>query len=345
MSNQTGVLEALARPEAPLAVQPMSGPTSWPALSFHHCVDRRLVHRASISEVFVTDSVALGEDEYMVAGQLPRGHSMCESSSYDFNILLEFVRQASVYITHAYLGVPIEGSRFIFRDMDVSIIPDSLGVESAPAEGCALLTVRPRRTGGGRIVGVSIECTLRIEDRSVMVGSGTLMVMNPGGWRAMRSRGREQALVHANPIALRQVAGLPAMVGRTNPRNVVVSAPTFLQDGLSMSWLVVNLTHPYMFDHQLDHLPGNLILEGARQAAISNVAASHGIDPFALTIHSCKVDFGSFGELDLLTRLSVTASPLTYDNASSSTLCPVTVTVTQGERTIATVELMVGATA
>jgi hypothetical protein len=345
MSIQTGVLEASVSPETPhqaIEAKPGSAPGS--NLSFHHCVDRRLVHRASISEVFVTDSIALGGDEYMVAGQLPRGHSMCESSSYDFNILLEFVRQASVYVTHEYLKVPIDGSSFIFRDMDVSITPDTLGVGIAPAEGVAMLTVRPRRTGGGRVVAVAIECNLRIADRSVMLGSGSLMVMNRGAWRAMRSRGREQALVHARPIALRQVAGRPAMVGRSNPRNVVISAPTFQQDGLSTSWLVVNLTHPYMFDHQLDHLPGNLVLEGALQAAIGSVAMSHGIDPFALTIHSCKVDFGSFGELDLLTRLTASASPLQYDNVSGSTLCPVTVTVNQGERTIATVQLMVGAT-
>lgn len=341
MSIGTGEVEAVLADAAQLTVQhPLE-----PVLSFHHCVDRRMVHRASISEVFVTDSVSLGEDQYLVAGQLPRGHSMCESGSYDFNILLEFVRQASVYVTHEYLDVPVAGSRFIFRDMEILISPDKLDVGSIPAEGSALLKVNPRRTGRGRITGVSVECDLRIRDRSVMSGSGNLMIMNPGSWQAMRSRGREQALAHAEPVPLRQIAGQPAMVGRSNPRNVVVSSPTFLGDGMSMSWLVVNLTHPYMFDHALDHLPGNLILEGARQAAISSIAASHGIDPFALTVHSCQVDFDSFGELDLLTRLTVSSSPLRYDNSSGATLCPVTVTVAQGGRTIATVHLMVGASA
>jgi hypothetical protein len=241
--------------------------------------------------------------------------------------------------------VPIEGTRFIFRDLEMQLTADSLGLGNMPAEGSAMLTVLPRRTGRGRVTGVNIECDLRIADRSAMVGTGSLMVLNPGSWAAMRQRGREQALTYASPVALRQVAAPPAIVGRGNPRNVVVSAPTFLQNGLSMSWLVVNLTHPYMFDHQLDHLPGNLILEGARQAALSSVAMSQGIDPFALTIHSCKGDFSSFGELDLLTRLTTSASPLRYDSVSGSTLCPVTVTVDQGERTISTVELMVGATA
>src|SRR3978361_2249643 len=139
MSIQTEMPEASAGFEAPRqAAQLKAGPTPGPNLSFPPCVGRRMVHRASISEVFVTDSVALGDDEYVVAGQLPRGHSMCEASSYDFNILLEFVRPASVSVTHEYLDVPIAGTRFIFRDLEMSLTPGSLGVGIAPAEGSAM---------------------------------------------------------------------------------------------------------------------------------------------------------------------------------------------------------------
>ncbi|WP_246890403.1 AfsA-related hotdog domain-containing protein [Streptomyces scabiei] len=91
------------------ALAPETAPVSPPApeaeLSYDATVPRTLVHRASIAEVFVTDSAQTGEDTYAVAAQLPRGHLIGEHSpAYDFTLLVEVVRQAGVLVAHRHMG-------------------------------------------------------------------------------------------------------------------------------------------------------------------------------------------------------------------------------------------------
>ena len=69
-------------------------------LTYDATVPRAMVHRASIAEVFVTDSVAaatngIGRSEasFEVAAQLPRGHVIGErSAAYDFLLIVEVMR-------------------------------------------------------------------------------------------------------------------------------------------------------------------------------------------------------------------------------------------------------------
>ncbi|MFV0252069.1 MAG: AfsA-related hotdog domain-containing protein [Beutenbergiaceae bacterium] len=70
---------------------------------------RQFVHRQSIAEVFVTDSIRLGEDCVAVAAQIPRGHRMNRLSNTAREVLiLEVLRQASIYAAHECLSIPRE---------------------------------------------------------------------------------------------------------------------------------------------------------------------------------------------------------------------------------------------
>ncbi|WRZ95672.1 hypothetical protein OHB54_45785 [Streptomyces sp. NBC_01007] len=80
----------------------------------------------------------------------------------------------------------------------------------------------------------------------------------------------------------------PALVGRTRPADVVLTAtsnPT--------RWLLTpDLNHPILFDHHNDHLPGMVLLEGARQAATAHLA------PHTLIPANASTTFIRYAELD-----------------------------------------------
>lgn len=58
--------------------------------------------------------------------------------------------------------------------------------------------------------------------------------------------------------------------------------------------MLVDDTHPVMFDHPLDHLPGMLLLEAGRQAGFTATEAIAGLP--ADTLLSCYLQFARFCE-------------------------------------------------
>lgn len=81
----------------------------------------------------------------------------------------------------------------------------------------------------------------------------------------------------------------PSTVGRLSPTDVVLS-PTGEPD----RWqLRMDTRHPVLFDHQVDHVPGMVLLEAARQAATA-VLGGPSILPVGL-----DCEFHKYAELDL----------------------------------------------
>ncbi|SFR40185.1 AfsA-related hotdog domain-containing protein [Litoreibacter janthinus] len=64
---------------------------------------------------------------------------------------------------------------------------------------------------------------------------------------------------------------MSALDRRMHPKNAVLRHCR--RDGNGVARLIVDKTHPFFFDHPLDHVPGLLLLEGAVQAAQARVTA------------------------------------------------------------------------
>src|SRR5262245_14025929 len=70
-------------------------------LSYERTVERSLVHRAAISEVFLTDLQAVHERRFLAAAQLPLTHGyysdhLQPAPSFDPVLILEASRQAGI---------------------------------------------------------------------------------------------------------------------------------------------------------------------------------------------------------------------------------------------------------
>jgi hypothetical protein len=99
-------------------------------------VPRAMVHRAAVSEVFLTDAQNLSDLHFQCSAQLPRAHRYFNDhvhriGHYDMLLLLEVFRQTSIYVSHAFLGVDIK-DKFIYLDSDTRL----LRRDALPSQGC-----------------------------------------------------------------------------------------------------------------------------------------------------------------------------------------------------------------
>ena len=109
------------------------------ALDGDRTLDRRLVHRSAVSEVFLTDVAQLGESSYAVAVHVPAHHHYYADHStgrpiVDPLFLLEAARQAQACVAHGFLGVPAD-HRFVVRSTRFSsrvrLLTDTVAASSA----------------------------------------------------------------------------------------------------------------------------------------------------------------------------------------------------------------------
>ncbi|MBA2806239.1 secondary metabolite corepressor [Streptomyces sp. KM273126] len=302
-------------------------------LSYDATVPRALVHRASIAEVFVTDSAGTGEDTFVVAAQLPRGHLIGENSPlYDFSLMVEVVRQAGVLIAHRHLEVQLD-SAFIFRDLTLRTTAfEPLRIGRRPASARITVSVRTRRNKAGRLQGFSFLGDIEVDGRSAMKGEGGLLILSKAAYQAMRSR--RLSPEHPGFLLPRFTAAEPSHVGRRDARNVFITEPV-ADAGQFACQLVVDTSHPHVFDHPLDHVPGHLQMEAARQLAVAAVARLHALDPYSLLVASIATEFTDYAELDRITRLRATVDGFRWDEDLGTFTTPVVVEAVQ-EDTITT---------
>lgn len=313
------------------------------ALRYDSTVPRAMVHRAAIAEVFLTDSrrVPNQTDTYEVAAQLPRAHIMGEQSgTHDFLLLIEMLRQAGVFLAHTYEDVPLEES-FIFRHLQTEVRDQSaLRTGDRPARAVATLTVLPQRKRNGRVQAIDFSGSLAIEDRDALQCSGGLAFFTRGVYHALRQR-RRSTLADTIGALPTHVAAAPASVGRRDPYNVVITQPIATEESAFAATVLSDTTHPHLFDHQLDHVPGNLLLEAARQLAAASVSSLHAISAHGLQVTSMDAQFQEFAELDLPTRAVARVEQFGLNESLGTLVIPVVVDVLQQGRVVASFRLEV----
>ncbi|MEF9884605.1 ScbA/BarX family gamma-butyrolactone biosynthesis protein [Streptomyces sp. P9-A4] len=294
-------------------------------LSFDRTVSRRLVHRASVTEVFLTDAVVAGADRFLVGAQLPRNHALYrpeKTGQADFMLLVEAVRQAGIFLSHRYHDVPL-GHHFIFKALSLRISdPAALRVGSGPLP--VVVDVRVVTPAGGRNprrFDARFDMVIEVGGRECARASAGVTVIDGVRYGRLRQRGRT-----AQPAG--PVAGAVAAGDSAESRGVLLSVP-----GAPGTWrLRVDPTHPGYFEHPSDHVPGMLLLEAFRQAALltgraggAGAGARAGAGG-AVALASLDAEFAVFGELAETVTVEATATP---DGR-------VRLSATQGSRVLAT---------
>ncbi|MFF4934211.1 ScbA/BarX family gamma-butyrolactone biosynthesis protein [Streptomyces griseofuscus] len=298
MSVHTTVLAAPSRPLAPTAAarQPLpkpagiaGGPAPAPqAPALTRTVPRQFVHRAALAEVLLSDWSEREGGGFSVTAQWLRRHcffALPEDTHYDPLLIAETIRQAGTLLAHAELGVPL-GHQFLMSELSVSVLPDRLRIPATPDNVAMEVTHDAVQERRGQHVGGSYRVVLRIGGRTVATGGAAYTCISPRAYSRLRASAGAEAAPLTSPVP-------PQHVGRLSPRDVVLS-PT-ARDG---EWtLRVDTRHPVLFDHPVDHAPGMLLAEAARQAA------THVLGPGAVLL-SMTARYARYVELDAPCRLT-----------------------------------------
>ncbi|SDL14578.1 ScbA/BarX family gamma-butyrolactone biosynthesis protein [Streptomyces indicus] len=279
------------------------------ALSYAQTVDRRLTHRAAVSECFVTDAVSTGERTFLVAAQLPRTHSYYNDhvtsskapAAYDPLLVLEIFRQTCIVASHEYMAVP-EGSSFVFDRGDMEILDShALHLGDLPGRMVVAGEITEIRERAGIPAGATIEVRASVDNREAASMRLVFRWMPRETWQRLRKRARTALTL--TPQRAHALTGRlkPAAVGRRLPSNVVLGGVTVVLGQEVVAPVVVDQRHPALFDHPVDHIPGAVMFEAFRQTALTAAHELLGLPPQQLTMSTCEVEFSRVGEFELPT--------------------------------------------
>jgi hypothetical protein len=271
-------------------------------LSYDRTIDRRRVHRASVSEVFLTDIETINPSLVLVAAQLPSSHSFFhdhEHDDLDPLLLLEVARQATIATAHE-LGAPTNNI-LISGEFELRLDLEAIrGLATSETN----LVIENRFTwsslrGGAPRAG---RCDQRLLAGGSVIAEhwSTGRIMTRSQLEALRSeyRGTPPPLTHElepaspiNPLA-------PERVGRTIPENVVISDLTENTERVEAQ-ITPHLSNRALFDHSYDHVTMQILTEASRQ--LHMVSASKGQRS---EISAVLGLFHSFAELDSALRIT-----------------------------------------
>lgn len=256
------------------------------AVDFQQTIPRRLVHRAAVSEVFVTDLNILGEGRFEVGAQWPRRHGFFgprTPSSHDPMLYVETCRQAGLLIAHRAYGIPL-GYSFLSDHKTYAVDEAGLATMGRPVDVVLQVSAHEVQYRGKNVSGGRFGFACFRDGHRIGFGDESWRTISPAVYR--RVRGDHFSATPFQAKVLPTVT--PALVGRERAEDVLVAAtPT------PGTWsLQFDPDHPVLFDHAVDHVPGMVLMEGARQAALLAIG-----DPRALPVFA-EFEFENYVEYD-----------------------------------------------
>ncbi|AYN39052.1 hypothetical protein D9753_09135 [Streptomyces dangxiongensis] len=271
-----------------LAITSREGRSAPGSTSVIDPVPRELVHKLAESEVLLRGCRTVAPDTFLITARWPVDHSFYGPVHGLFDPLLaaESIRQAVPLLSHAAYDAPF-GHRQSWDHYRQTLFPAALTSGTTAAE----TELRISCTDVVRRASRLASLTMRVDmvRGGLPLGTAELAFHNhpPAIYQRLRGpyadleRSTAQAVAAPPPMA-------PGEVARPRPADVVLSAT----EDPGRSRLRVDLSHPVLFDHPVDHVPGMLLLEAARQAA-HRVA-----HPEPMVVTGLEADFKRFVELD-----------------------------------------------
>jgi len=267
--------------------------TSTPPLSpelWAGTLPRQWVHKRSCSEVYLTSWRPRGPHMCEVGAQWPRQHSYYSIPSpgsrtprHDVLLVAETLRQSVIYTAHQLFGVAL-GSALSMNGLSVHLLDEGALVRDSPTELLLHLECEDvRRDHHDGLRSSTVYVTFRTEGQVMGVGRGDLTVLSAGIYARLR-RGRTPTTVQPRGPGLD-----PGSVGRRSNGDVLLDRAGVVS-GKEYE-LRLDTTHPILFDHPLDHVPGMLLVDAARQAVTAAVPDVGSLTGFDAT-------FGNYVELD-----------------------------------------------
>jgi len=301
-------------------------------LHYDQTVPKKMVHRAAINEVFITSGRRIADSQFECAAQLPRTHTyfndhIHQTKYYDILLFVEVFRQASIYISHAFLNVAVT-DKFIYSSGNTHILSrETLVVNDCPTNARVSIEVLDEHIRQGVRSGVTLELVIIIDGVAVAQERVALKWINSASWDRMRQKGMATIPNPFNHDIQLPPPIDPAHVGRELKSNVVLGKKFDRSKENISTQVIVNQTNAGLFDHALDHIPGMLIMEAFRQTSLLLVKQSLQFEAHELLFTECNVEFTKFGEFGINTICN--AKVVSNDTSGNADVIEILLTMTQ----------------
>lgn len=260
------------------AVRPPVAPTP---------VDRELVHRAQPHDVLPTKLTRHDDTNFTVSARRPHRHRlfMTADGRYTASFVLETIRQTTLLVSHAELGVPL-GHHFVMWDMGHRLDAELPALGTA-SEGLTLdVEVADLRRRGAVPSGVALEMTIRAAGHAIGAGSIGFNITSPAAYTRIRG-----SLPTSGTPAL--AAALPAPVDPPTVHHTRACDVVLASSDRPGRWqLRADPANTLFFDRVNDHIPAMVLVEAAQQAAGLLVPRGRFIPS------SSRMNFSRYVELD-----------------------------------------------
>ncbi|WP_256642108.1 ScbA/BarX family gamma-butyrolactone biosynthesis protein [Streptomyces murinus] len=246
-----------------------------PAPSSWIPVPRSHVHKHNADEAMLTAWRQTGPDTFLIRALWPGSHSFYSTGTDGTDPLLfgETVRQCLPMLSHAAYEVPL-GHHLLWETYDYSLTNGRpadhtrSGPHTMPREITLYVRCTDVTRRGARAAAATVHIRALHGDSLIGTATTRFTVQSPAVYRRLRAEYADTA--HALERRLLPPAPLPAREAGRGRTHDVVLAPTTVP---GRHQLRVDTGHPVLFDHPVDHVPGILLLDAARQAAHAASAA------------------------------------------------------------------------
>ena len=252
----------------------------------HAPVAKESVHRTSADEVLITGARALGGDRFLVGARWRPNHrpfAPGDGGRHNPLLIAESIRQACIHLGVRFFDVPL-GTHFVIRELHFDLDPPA--APEAKGEATDVLLVvqadKVRRDATtGQVEAMALSATYLADGRPFAGSGGSARLFDDTGYATLRAGTRTPQVPQtaqdaqgsdASQVSREALAATGAPLLRPRPEQVGVIRAEDVALGRSNGgdWSVsaADPRHPFFYDHAVDHLPGMLMLEAARQFAV-----------------------------------------------------------------------------
>lgn len=302
---------------------------------------RHLVHRPSPWDgrtPLSSSASSPAEEEFLFSGELPFDDVMLNDGPgvfHDLQATAEVIRDVGELLGPCHFGVPSDRTGIFYR---YAIALSDLApwrTASGPGRLLATLAIRPDKIIDRVPRALEFRGTLRIDDVLCGTVSANLVFLAPVPRRTQRELSPATAPASATPrhAGVPEARVDPAEVGRADPENVLLRAPSAPANGRISSAVVLPPRWRRPTPAGAGHVPPLLLLEALRQASLLAAGRTYGLAPARSTLASLQVNFRGYAESGIPMRCATVSGPLGQDSGGRP-LAPVTLTLTQAGRTV-----------
>lgn len=276
-------------------------------LRFDRLLAPHLVYKRAPEQAFVSDWLwDRDAGLFKIAARLPLAHARFSDTAtphHDIVLVAEVLNQAGVIVASNLLSVPLD-TQFLLHRFEVVLDPVNNSIRTSDSVRMVLSMDRQsnfKTRPDGRTTRASMSTTCTIDDKASGHCEVTGIFVSPQTYEAL-ARGRK---VGAQTPRGSAPAARESNTGRSNLTNSVITPLAGERERGYVTTVVADEDDPTFFDQPLDHLPGLLLFEAAKQSATAAICHDRGVDSDRVVISAAEFAFTRFAELHGETRCHI----------------------------------------